>query len=67
MSNPSLARKVSALKGHITRTINQIRDSIRRGDDEDTIINLRDTLCDRRDVYSDELYRVTHKSSSGFN
>lgn len=31
---------------------------MRRGEDEDTIFNLKDILCDRKDVYSDELYTL---------
>ena len=61
MSNISQARKVSSLKGHITRTINQIRDSIRRNESEEVMLNLRDSLYDKKDVYTEELYNLIEK------
>ena len=56
MSKLAQARRITALKGHFTRLLNQIR--ILLGDDfnKEEVLDLQNTLNDRRDLLVDEIY-----------
>ena len=52
----SQARKITALKGHLTRLINKIQNILCQEEfDKDELIDLKETLFDRRDILIDEI------------
>ena len=53
------ARKIAALKGHLTRVFNKTRIALAEDEvDKNLILELQETLCDKRDIFVNEIYNV---------
>ena len=51
------ARKISALKGHLTRLMNMIQNCLNSDKVEsEEIMELQEWMCDKRDVIIDSIY-----------